>query len=128
MYTQKNSPLYGLIIINIYCFFKVAIRVLNTVMEKMLPTKLQNLDVDLNLEDIEAELDLKTEFENKMNAHKGLTNVTSYREKANQVFLVRQHVRGIQQSQVNLVSAKSVQSSNLIIFRGLNGRGHFRPY
>lgn len=97
-------------------------------MEKMLPTKLQNLDVDLNLEDIEAELDLKTEFENKMNAHKGLTNVTSYREKANQVLLVRQHVRGIQQSQVNLVSAKSVQSSNLIIFRGLDGRGHFRPY
>lgn len=88
---------------------KVALRVLNTIMDKMLPAKLQNLDVDLNLEDIEAELALKTEFENKMNAHKGLSNVTNYRGKANQVLLVRQHVRGIQQSQVNLVSAKLVR-------------------
>lgn len=85
-------------------FFAVALRLLNTVMDKMLPEKLQNLDEDLILEDIIKEMELKTEFENKMNAHLGISNVTNYKEKASQVFLVRQHVRSIQQTQVNLVS------------------------
>lgn len=52
-------------------------------MDKMLLVKLQNLDVDLNLEDIEVEFVLKIEFENKMNVYKGLLNVINYRGKVN---------------------------------------------
>jgi hypothetical protein len=73
-------------------------------MDKMLPAKLQNLDVELNLEEIETELELKTEFENKMNAHLGIANVTNYKGKANQILLIRQHERNIQLNQTNIVS------------------------
>ncbi|XP_061194795.1 uncharacterized protein LOC133202955 [Saccostrea echinata] len=93
---------------------EVAIRVLNTVMDKMLPAKLMNLDVELTLEDIEEELELKSEFENKMNAHLGISNVTNYKEKTNQIFLIRQHEREIQLNQTN-ITARALANQQKVI-------------
>ncbi|XP_062602879.1 uncharacterized protein LOC134264616, partial [Saccostrea cucullata] len=92
----------------------VAIRVLNTVMDKMLPAKLMNLDVELNLDDIEEEMELKSEFENKMNAHLGISNVTNYKEKSNQIFLLRQHEREIQLNQTNITARVLANQQNVI--------------